>query len=420
MTTSSTGKRRVVVTGLGAVTPIGHTVPDLWAAMHEGKSGVSPLEGFPLDDLKILIAAQIKGFDHKARLKHFARDKIILHADRYSWFAAAAADEAVKQSGLKLPLVDPYRSACIIGSGAGGLTTYETAYRDLFIHNKRATHPLTLLRIIGSSASAHVGIEYGIKGPTFATCSACSTAAHAIGIGRDYIRHGLVDMAIVGASESVINYGTMKAWQAMHVLSPEGCFPFAKKRNGTVLGEGAGVLVIEELEHAKARGATILAELAGFGMTSDSKDMVNPDIEGPKEAMRLALEDAGISPEQVNYLNAHGTATTINDRNETNAIKGVFGDHAKKLAISSTKSMHGHPLGAGGGIEAVACIKAIGEGWVPPTIGLDEADPECDLDYVPNVPRPAPINVALKNSFGLGGQNACLVLGRYSNGQDTH
>lgn len=403
--------RRVVVTGMGVVTPIGLDVAEFWAAMKEGKNGVSPLEGFPLDDLKILIAAQIKNFDHKARLKHFQRDKIILHADRYSWFAAAAADEAVRQSGVKLPADNPYRVACIVGSGAGGLTTYETAYRDLFIHNKRATHPLTLLRIIGSSASAHVGIEFGVKGPTFATCSACSTATHAIGIARDYIQNDLVDVAIAGASESVINYGTMKAWQALHVLSPEGCFPFAKKRNGTVLSEGAGILVLEELEHAKRRGATILAEICGYGMTSDSKDMVNPDIEGPREAMRLALQDAKLPPMSIDYLNAHGTATTINDKNETNAIKDLFGKHAYNLAISSTKSMHGHPLGAGGGIEAAACIKAIQEDWVPPTIGLDEPDPECDLDYVPNVGRDRKVTYAMSNSFAFGGLNAVLVFG---------
>ncbi len=404
-------KRRVVVTGLGAVTPIGTTVDALWDGMKQGKCGVSALEGFPLDDLKILIAAQIKDFDHKARLKHWKRDKIILHVDRYSWFGAAAADEAIAMSGLETPFKDGSRAACIIGSGAGGLVTVETAYRDLFIHKKRATHPLTLLRIIGSSASAHVGIEFGVKGPTFATCSACATAAHAIGIGRDYIRHGMVDVAIVGAAESVINYGTMKAWQAMHVLSPQGCFPFSKKRNGTVLGEGAGVLVLESYEHAKARGAKILAELSGFGMTSDAKDMVNPDIEGPSEAMRLALEDAGIPPTAIDYINAHGTATTINDKNETNAIKQVFGAHAKKLAVSSTKSMHGHPLGAGGGIEAVACIKAIGDGWVPPTIGLDEADPDCDLDYVPNVGRAQKVGYAMSNSFAFGGLNAVLIFG---------
>jgi nodulation protein E len=403
--------RRVVVTGMGVVTPIGTTVPDFWAACKRGQSGVGPLDGFPLEDLKILIAAQIRDFDHKARLKHFRRDKIILHADRYSWFAAAAADEAVNQAGAEGLFDDPYRAACIIGSGAGGLVTFEKAYRDLFIANKRATHPLTLLRIIGSSAAAHLGIEYGIKGPTFATCSACSTAAHAINLGRDYIRNGLVDVAIVGASESVITYGTMKAWQAMHVLSPEGCFPFAKKRNGTVLGEGAGILVLESEQHAKKRGAKPLAELIGCGMTSDSKDMVNPDIEGPSEAMRMALVDAKLSLDKIDYLNAHGTATTINDKNETNAIKRVFGDHAHKLAISSTKSMHGHPLGAGGGIEAVACVKALQDNWVPPTIGLDEPDPDCDLDYVPNVGREMRVRYAMSNSFAFGGLNAVLVFG---------
>ena len=407
--TVDSAARRVVVTGLGVVTPIGQTVPEFWAGMQRGACGVSELGGFPLEDLKILIAAQIKDFDPRARLKQFSRDKIILHADRYAWFAAAAADEAVKQSGLAIPMANPYRAACIIGSGAGGLVTYENSYRDLFIHNKRATHPLTLIRIIGSSASAHVGIEYGIKGPTFATCSACSTAAHAIGVARDYIRHGLVDVAIAGASESVINYGTMKAWQALHVLSPQGCFPFAKKRNGTVLSEGAGILVLESLEHAKARGAEVLAELVGYGMTSDSRDMVNPDVEGPREAMRLALDDAGLAPASIDYLNAHGTATTINDKNETNAIKELFKDHAYKLAISSTKSMHGHPLGAGGGIEAVACVKAIGEGWVPPTIGLDEPDPDCDLDYVPNVGRSMKVTYAMSNSFAFGGLNAVLI-----------
>jgi nodulation protein E len=404
-------KRRVVITGMGAVTPIGTTVDEFWAGLRAGKSGVSALGGFPLEDLKILIAAQIKDLDHKARLKHFKRDRIISLADRYSWFAAIAADEAVHMSGLEMPTANPYRSACIIGSGAGGLVTFETAYRDLFIHNKRATHPLTLLRIIGSSAAAHVGIEFGVKGPTFATCSACSTATHAIGIARDYIQNGLVDVAIAGASESVINYGTMKAWQALHVLSPEGCFPFSKKRNGTVLGEGAGILVMESLEHAQARGATILAELVGYGMASDSQDMVKPTVEGPSVAMQNALDDAGLKPDAIQYLNAHGTATMDNDINETKAIKNVFGDHAYKLAISSTKSMHGHPLGAGGGIEAVACIKAMQESWVPPTIGLDEPGDGCDLDYIPNVGRDLKVSHAMSNSFAFGGLNAVLVFG---------
>jgi nodulation protein E len=407
--TNPDGTKRVVVTGMGAVTPIGTTVPEMWASMKIGKSGVSAITGFPPDDLTVLIAAQIKDLDHRARLKHFQRDKIISLADRYSWFAAIAADEAMKMAGLSYPLANPYRAACIIGSGAGGLVTFEKAYRDLFIEKKKATHPLTLLRIIGSSASAHVGIEFGIKGPTFATCSACSTATHALGTARDYIRHGMVDVAIAGASESVINYGTMKAWQALHVLSPEGCFPFAKKRNGTVLGEGAGILVLESLEHALKRGANILAEFTGYGMTSDAKEMVNPSTEGPTEAMRFALADARLEPTEIDYLNAHGTATKINDINETNAIKVVFGDHARKLAISSTKSMHGHPLGAGGGIEAIACIKAMHDSWMPPTIGLDEPDPECDLDYIPNVGRDRELRNVMSNSFAFGGLNAVVV-----------
>jgi nodulation protein E len=411
--TGTGGLRRVVVTGLGTVTPIGNTVPDFWGAMRRGQVGVGPLTlpGDDHHDLKIQIAAQVKDFDSKGRLRNFKRDKVVPHADRYSLFAAAAADEAVTMSGLERPFQDAYRVACIIGSGGAGLVAVEDAYRDLFIKKKKATNPLTLIRIIGSSAAAHVGIEFGVKGPVFATCSACSTAAHAIGIGRDYIRHGLVDVAVVGASEAVINYGTMRAWQAMHVLSPQGIYPFAKKRNGTVLGEGAGVLVLETLEHAKARGATILAELVGYGATADSKDMVNPDIEGPTEAMRLALDDAKLAPSDIDYLNAHGTATAINDLNETDAIKKVFGDHAKKLAISSTKSMHGHPLGAGGGIEAVACIKAMREGWVPPTVGLDEPGDGCDLDYVPNVGREQRVTYTMSNSFAFGGLNAVLVFG---------
>ena len=410
MSKAKTG-RRVVVTGMGVVTPVGTTVDTFWESLKTGKSGVSELGGFPLEDLKILIAAQIKDFDHKARLKHFKRDRIITMADRYSWFAAAAADEAIKMAGLEMPIENPYRSACIIGSGAGGLTTFETAYRDLFIHQKRATHPLTLLRIIGSSAAAHVGIEFGVKGPTFATCSACSTATHAIGLARDYIRDGVVDVAIAGASESVITYGTMKAWQALHVLSPQGCFPFAKKRNGTVLAEGAGILVLESYEHAKARGATIYAELAGFGMASDSQDMVKPTVEGPSVAMQDALNDAGISTSDIDYLNAHGTATTDNDINETKAIRNVFKEHAEKPAISSTKSMTGHALGAGGGIEAVACIKAMNDSFVPATIGLDEAGEGCDLDYIPNVGRTKKVNYAMSNSFAFGGLNAVLVFG---------
>ncbi len=407
MSKGNGARRRVVVTGMGAVTPIGLDVASFWDSLKRGTIGVGPIESFPTQDLYIKIAGEVKGFDPATHVK----SKKIQYGERYSWFAGRAADEAWTQSGLSAPLDDPYRAACVIGSGAGGYSTVETAYRDLFINNKRATHPLTLLRIIGSSAASHVGIEYGIKGPTFATCSACSTATHAIGLVYDYIRNGLVDVGVAGGSEAVLTYGSLRTWQAMRVLSPNGCFPFSKKRNGTVLAEGAGLLVLEDLEHARKRGATILAELAGLGMSSDSKDMVNPDVDGPTTAMRFALADAGIEPEEIDYLNAHGTATALNDVNETNAIKQVFGAYAAKLAISSTKSMHGHLLGAGGGVESVVCVKAMAEGWAPPTMGLEEPDPKCDLDYIPNAGRAKKIRYAMSNSFAFGGLNAVLVFG---------
>jgi nodulation protein E len=402
----------VVVTGTGAVTPIGNDVPTFWSALKEGRSGVGPLRDIDFEekyvrDLFIQIACQVKDFDPKTRIKN----RLLLLADRYSQFAGAAAAEAFAQSKLEIPLANGYRSACIIGSGAGGLNTIEWAYNQLFTKNRRGNDPLMLLKFIGSSAAAHVGIDYGIKGPTFGTVSACASATHAIGLMMRFIREGVADVGVAGASEAAINYGSMKAWQAIRVLSPEGCFPFAKKRNGTVLGEGAGVLVMEELEHAKARGAKILAEVKGFGMASDAKDMINPDIEGPKEAMRQALEEARLSPCDVDYLNAHGTATALNDVNETRAIKGVFGNAANKLAVSSTKSMHGHLLGASGGVEAIACVKAIEEGFVPATLGLSEPDPQCDLDYVPNVGRKMKVDYAVSNSFAFGGLNAVLVFG---------
>ncbi len=409
--TNSIGTRRVVVTGTGAVTPIGVGVDAYWASLKSGVCGVAPIERFDTEDLYITIAGEVKNFDPRACLRRLKRDKVLPHADRYSQFAGVAACEAMDQAGIEAPMEDGSRAASIIGSGAGGLVTFETAYRDLFIHKKKATHPFTLLRVIGSSASAHVGIEYGITGPTFGTVSACSTAAHAIGLLFDFIRRGVVDIGIAGASESVLNYGTMRAWQAMRVLSPEGCFPFSKNRNGTVLAEGCGLLVLEDLERARDRGANIIGEVLGFGMTSDAKDMVNPDIEGPCEAMRMALKDANLGPSDITYLNAHGTATAINDVNETRAIKRVFGNSVQDLSISSTKSMHGHLLGAGGGIEAIACLSSMAEGVVPPTVGYTEADPECDLDYTPNAARSREVNFTMSNSFAFGGLNAVLVFG---------
>ncbi len=405
--TGVNGGRRVVVTGQGVVSSIGTGAESFWASLRRGACGIGPIRNFPLQDLYITIASEVKDFDARERCP----SKILLLADRYSQFAGACAIEAMTQAGFDGPVKDGARAASIIGSGIGGLATLEKGYEDLFIHKKKATHPLTLLRTIGSSAAAHVSIEYGIKGPCFGTVSACSTAAHAIGLTFQMVRAGMIDLGVCGASEASITYGAMRSWQAMRVLSPEGLYPFAKRRNGTVLAEGAGILVLEELEHAKARGATPLAELKGFSMTSDAADMVNPDIEGPTVAMQLALDDAGLAPGDIDYINAHGTATTVNDINETRAIRRVFGDAAEKVSISSTKSMHGHCLGAGGGVEAVACIKAIQDNFIPATIGFDEPGDGCDLDYTPNKGRAREVNYAMSNSFAFGGLNAVLVFG---------
>ncbi len=407
--TQSNGRRRVVVTGQGVVTPLGTGVEKFWTGLKSGSCGIREVESFETDELYITIAGEVPDFDPRER----ELSKQLLMADKYSQYAGCAAREAVLQSGLETPISDEdaFKTACIIGSGVGGLTTLEFSYKMLFKENKRATHPLTLLKAIGSSASAHVSIEYGIKGPTFGVVSACSTATHSIGVVYQMIKSGLVDTGIAGAAEASLNWGATRAWQAMRVLSPDGLFPFSKTRNGTVLAEGSGILVLEEYEKAKARGAPILAELMGFGMTADAADMVNPSIEGAATAMKIALDEAELAPSDIDYVNAHGTATAVNDVNETRAIKHVFGNAANNLSISSTKSMHGHTLGACGGIEAAASIKAIEEKFVPPTIGLAETDPECDLDYTPNQGKARDVNYVMSNSFAFGGLNAVLVFG---------
>ncbi|MCB1442588.1 MAG: beta-ketoacyl-[acyl-carrier-protein] synthase family protein [Methyloceanibacter sp.] len=407
--THSNGRRRVVVTGQGVVTPLGTGVDKFWSGLKSGTCGIREVQSFETDELYITIAGEVPDFDPRER----ELSKQLLMADKYSQYAGCAAREAVAQSGLETPIsdADAYRTACVIGSGVGGLTTLEFSYKMLFKENKRATHPLTLLKAIGSSASAHVSIEYGVKGPTFGVVSACSTATHSIGVVYQMIRSGLVDTGIAGAAEASLNWGATRAWQAMRVLSPDGLFPFSKTRNGTVLAEGSGILVLEEYEKAKARGAPILAELMGFGMTADAADMVNPSIDGASTAMQIALDDAQLAPSDIDYINAHGTATAVNDVNETRAIKHVFGNAANNLSISSTKSMHGHTLGACGGIEAAASIKALEENFIPPTIGLKEPDPECDLDYTPNEGKKRDVNYVMSNSFAFGGLNAVLVFG---------
>jgi len=402
-------RRRVVVTGQGVVSALGIGQDVFWNALKDGTCGIGEATLYDTGELYITIAGEVDNFEPR---EHDLTKQFLL-ADRYSQFAGCAAGEAVAQSGLETPLPgdEGARTACIIGTGIGGVTTMEFSYKMLFEEKKRATHPLTLLKTIGSSAAAHVSIEYGVTGPCFGVVSACSTAPHSIGLVYQMIQNGLCDLGIAGAAEASLNWGTTRAWQAMRVLSPDGLFPFCKGRNGTVLGEGAGVFVLEEYNHAKQRGANILAELLGFGMTSDAADMVNPSIEGASTAMQIALDDARLAPGDIDYINAHGTATKVNDINETRAIKRVFGKAANELSISATKSMHGHCLGAGGGVEAVAVLKAMQEGVVPPTIGFDEPDPECDLDYTPNTARKREVTFAMSNSFAFGGLNAVLVFG---------
>jgi len=401
---------RVVVTGVGVVTSIGQTVPELWSSLTQGLCGIDSLDIEGLEQNDVRIGGQVKAFNPKERLAHWVRDKTILHSDRYSWLAAAAASEAIEQSGLEVPFARPYRVACLIGSAAGGQTSGEKGCRDRFADRKRAVHPMFLPRVIGSSAAAHVGIEYGVKGPTFGICSAGASAAHAIGLGRDYILHGLVDIAIVGGADSALTIGAMLAGQASGLLSSDGCFPFARNRNGTVLAEGAGVIVLEKRQHAVARGAPMLAEICGFTMASDSTDMLVPGAECMSAVMRQALEEAQLDPSKIDYVSAHGAGTRLGDLSETRAIKNVFGSHAPNLPISSTKSMHGHAMGASGALSIIVCIEAMRAGWIPPTIGLVENDPECDLDYVPNRGRAAELTYTMSNSFGLGGFDTSTII----------
>jgi len=400
--------RRVVVTGMGAITPIGQNVADFWQSLTTGRSGIAPVDGIA-EDVPVGIAARIDNFNPASRFAKWRRDKTITHSSRYAWLAAAAADEAIAQAQLSMPLDNPHRVACLIGSAAGGHIAVEIAGRDRYLANKRAVHPMLLPRIVASSAAAHIGIEYGIRGPTLALCSAGASAAHAIGMGFDHVRRGIVDVAIVGGADSTLTYSALLACDALDMLSPDGCFPFARRHNGTVLAEAAGVLVIEAESHARTRGAKILAELAGFAMASGADSMFGVDPEAAGYVMRTALDDAGADASDVAYINAHGDGIGDHDVRETEAIKNVFGPRAGDISISSTKSMHGHALGAAAAIEAIACIKAMQHGMVPPTIALDDPDPRCDLDYTPVTPRQRTVTHALCNNFGLSGTATALI-----------
>jgi nodulation protein E len=401
--------RRVVITGMGCVSALGCTAVGTWAAMREGRAGIGPLTGLADDTLRTAIAAQARDFEP---LAHFDEKRLVL-LDPVSQYALVAAREAVAQSGLVLQGEAAERAAVVIGTGIGGASTQDQMARRLYGEGNPRVHPMAIVRVMPNAPASQISLEFGLRGPVFAVASACASSNHALGQALMLLQTGTADVALAGGVEACITVGTVKAWEAMRVMADDTCRPFSKGRRGLVLGEGAGVFVLETLEHAQARGATILAEFAGAGMSADAADIVMPDASGAARAMRAALAQAGLAPQDVDYINAHGTGTVANDATETKAIRALFGAHADALAVSSTKSMHGHALGGGGAIELVAVVGALREGVVPPTINYLEADPACDLNVVPNAAQQRPVRAALSNSFAFGGLNAVLALKRW-------
>jgi nodulation protein E len=399
--------KRVVITGLGIVSPLGNSPGEVSAALRAGRSAIAPLTQIPAEALTIRIGAEVKDFDSA----QFS-DKQLPLLDRCAQFALAASRQAVAQSGLDFQGGLGAHTAAIIGSGVGGIGTLDDGFHRLYAEGSKRVHPLTIPKMMISAAVSHLTIEHHITGPSFTVASACASANHAMGVAFQMVRSGMAQAALTGGSEAVFTLGAMKSWEALRVMAPDTCRPFSRRRLGMVLGEGAAILVLEEREHAVARGADILAEIVGCGMSSDAADIVLPSEKGAASAIAACLADAGLAPEDVGYINAHGTGTQANDATETRAIHAVFGENAKKIPVSSTKAMHGHALGAAGAIELAVSVIALREGFIPPTVNYDEPDPQCDLDYVPNEARQARFNVALSNSFAFGGHNAVIAVKR--------
>ncbi|HVT33769.1 MAG TPA: beta-ketoacyl-[acyl-carrier-protein] synthase family protein [Rhodanobacteraceae bacterium] len=400
---------RVVVTGIGAVTPLGLSATETWNALREGRSAIGPIEAIPREGLRAGIAAELKGFDPHA---HFDEKKLIL-LDRVSQIALVAAREAIAESGIDFAHEGlGENTAVVIGTGVGGEQTNDEASRRLYGENNPRLHPLTIVRLMANAPACQISIEHRLRGPAFATVSACASSNHAIAQAFQMVRAGIADAAITGGTEACLTMGVVRAWEAMRVLADDTCRPFSKQRRGLVLGEGAAAFVLETLDRARARGANVLAEIVGIGMSADAGDIVFPSEAGAASAMQRALADAKLAPDAIDYINAHGTGTPANDPTETSAIRRAFGAHADRLAVSSTKSMHGHALGAAGAIELVATIGALRDGVIPPTANFLDPDPACDLDYVPNVAREQRVRAAFSNSFAFGGLNAVLALAR--------
>ncbi len=400
---------RVVVTGLGIISAGGHNASDYWTTVREGRSCIGEITTIPTEGLNVKIAAEVKDFDPK---DHFDRKQLGM-LDRFAQFALVAAREAIDESGIVFDGEAAERSGVIIGSGVGGQSTQEESYQAIYAENRSRVHPFTVPRLMMNAAASHVTMEFGITGPAFSVASACSSANHAMGQAFSMVRAGIVDTAVTGGTEAVITFGTMRGWEALRVMATDTCRPFSKGRTGMSLGEGAAVFVFETLEKARARGANIYGEVVGFGQSSDAMDITLPDPNGAARAISGALKDGGLGLEDIDYVNAHGTGTAANDVTETKALRMVFGDHADRLAISSTKSMIGHALGGAGALELAAVLLAIRDGVAPPTANFIEPDPDCDLDYIPNDARDMPIRAAISNSFAFGGLNAVLALKKF-------
>lgn len=400
--------KRVVITGQGAINALGHTATATLEAMREGRCGIGALDFRDVERLSIGIGGQVRDYDPEAR---FNRQQIALY-DRFTQFTLIAAREAIAQSGLSFGGDLAVKSGVVLGTSGGGLNTQDENYRTVYEEGKNRVHPFVVPKLMNNAACSHVSMDYNLKGPSFTVATACASSNHAMGLAFQLIRGGGATVMVTGGSESMLCFGGVKAWEGLRVMSKDACRPFSANRNGMVQGEGAAIFVFEEYEHAKARGADILAEVIGFAMSSDAADIVMPSKQGAARTIAGALEDAQIAPEAVGYINAHGTGTAANDKTECAAVADVFGAHADRLMMSSTKSMHGHLIGGTGAVELLACVMAVRDGVIAPTIGYEEPDPECALDVVPNEARDAKVDVVLSNAFAFGGLNAVLALRR--------
>lgn len=400
---------RIVITGMGGICALGHNASDIWQAMTEGRSGIGPVHHVAPGQLRNnAIAAEIADFEPLA----YIDEARLPFLDPLSQYALVAAREAIHQSGLDFRHERAARTAVVVGVGAGGEETREGLYQKLYGEQAGRFHPLGIVRIMSNAPASQISMVHGITGPTFAISSACASSNHAFAQATLMIRSGMIDAAVVGGTEACITLGVLRAWEAMRVLAPDTCRPFSCNRRGLVLGEGSAMFVLETLESARARGAVILAELAGTGMSADACDIAAPSDAGAAAAIQAALQDAAMQPADIDYINAHGTGTPANDCTETRAIHRVFGEHARRLAVTSTKPMHGHALGAAGALEMIAVIGALRHGIVPPTLNYLGSDPACDLDYVPHEARAMPVRAALSNSFAFGGLNAVVAVRR--------